>query len=42
VAGLFSTHPPVEKRIQALARLEEDLQSAGRGPARPYRELTLG
>jgi heat shock protein HtpX len=41
-AGLFSTHPPVEKRIQALARLEEDVQSAGRGPARPYRELTLG
>jgi heat shock protein HtpX len=41
-ASLFSTHPPVEKRIQALARLEEDVQSAGRGPARPYRELTLG
>jgi heat shock protein HtpX len=42
ISSLFSTHPPVEKRIQALARLEEDLQSAGRGPARPYRELTLG
>jgi heat shock protein HtpX len=42
VASLFSTHPPVEKRIQALTRLEEELQSAGRGPARPYRELTLG
>ena len=40
-SGLFSTHPPVEKRIEALRRIEEELQSAGRGPARPYRELTL-
>jgi heat shock protein HtpX len=26
VAGLFATHPPMEKRIEALARLEADLQ----------------
>ncbi len=27
IAGLFSTHPPMEKRIAALARLEADLQT---------------
>ena len=26
IAGLFSTHPPMEKRIAALARLESQLQ----------------
>jgi heat shock protein HtpX len=26
--GLFSTHPPVEKRIEQLARLEAQLQTA--------------
>jgi len=31
VAGLFSTHPPTEKRIEALSRLEAQLQS---GPLR--------
>jgi heat shock protein HtpX len=40
LTGLLSTHPPIEKRIEALRRVEEELQSAGRGPARPYRELT--
>jgi len=24
--GLFSTHPPMEKRIEALARIEGELQ----------------
>jgi heat shock protein HtpX len=28
-ATLFSTHPPTEKRIEALQRLEAQLQSAG-------------
>jgi heat shock protein HtpX len=28
-ATLFSTHPPIEKRIAALQRLEAQLQSAG-------------
>jgi len=28
LAGLFSTHPPTEKRIEALARLEAELQRA--------------
>jgi heat shock protein HtpX len=28
--GLFSTHPPMEKRIAALSRLEAQLQSGGR------------
>jgi heat shock protein HtpX len=26
IMGLFATHPPMEKRIAALARLEADLQ----------------
>jgi len=26
IAGLFATHPPMEKRIEALARIEADLQ----------------
>jgi heat shock protein HtpX len=26
IAGLFATHPPMEKRIAALARLESQLQ----------------
>ena len=26
IAGLFSTHPPMEKRIAALQRLEAQLQ----------------
>ena len=26
IAGLFATHPPLEKRIAALARLESQLQ----------------
>jgi heat shock protein HtpX len=30
VAGLFSTHPPMEKRIEALARLERQLQGTDR------------
>ena len=29
VATLFSTHPPMEKRIEALQRLEAQLQSGG-------------
>jgi heat shock protein HtpX len=29
VANLFSTHPPMEKRIEALNRLEAQLQSGG-------------
>jgi len=28
IAGLFSTHPPMEKRIEALSRLEAQLQAA--------------
>ncbi|HVW17502.1 MAG TPA: zinc metalloprotease HtpX [Solirubrobacteraceae bacterium] len=28
VAGLFATHPPLEKRIEALSRLEAQLQGA--------------
>ena len=28
--NLFSTHPPMEKRIEALSRLETQLQSGGR------------
>jgi heat shock protein HtpX len=28
VASLFSTHPPLEKRIAALQRLETQLQTA--------------
>ncbi len=31
IANLFATHPPVEQRIARLARLEEQLQSSGRG-----------
>jgi heat shock protein HtpX len=31
--NLFSTHPPMEKRIEALSRLEAQLQSSG--PVRP-------
>jgi heat shock protein HtpX len=31
--NLFSTHPPMDKRIEALARLESQLQSSG--PVRP-------
>jgi heat shock protein HtpX len=27
IAGLFATHPPMEKRIAALERLEAQLQS---------------
>ena len=30
VFGLFATHPPMEKRIEALSRLESQLQSGGR------------
>jgi heat shock protein HtpX len=30
VSGLFSTHPPTEKRIEALARLERQLQGTDR------------
>jgi heat shock protein HtpX len=30
IAGLFATHPPMEKRIEALSRLEGQLQTAGR------------
>jgi heat shock protein HtpX len=26
ISGLFATHPPMEKRIAALARLEAQLQ----------------
>jgi heat shock protein HtpX len=33
VYNLFSTHPPMDKRIAALARLESQLQ--GSGPVRP-------
>jgi heat shock protein HtpX len=29
VQTLFSTHPPMEKRIEALQRLETQLQSGG-------------
>jgi heat shock protein HtpX len=28
VAGLFATHPPIEKRIAALERLESQLQGS--------------
>ena len=30
IGGLFSTHPPMEKRIEALSRLEAQLQSGAR------------
>jgi len=30
IAGLFATHPPLEKRIEALSRLEAQLQSGAR------------
>lgn len=40
IAGLFATHPPLEKRIAALARLESQLQGTDLPPARGYRELT--
>ena len=30
LCSLFSTHPPMEKRIEALSRLEAQLQSGGR------------
>jgi heat shock protein HtpX len=33
IYNLFSTHPPMDKRIEALARLESQLQSSG--PVRP-------
>ena len=33
IYGLFSTHPPLEKRIAALQRLEAQLQQGGGGPA---------
>jgi len=36
---LLSTHPPVEKRIAALARLEADLQGGLGAAAVPYRQL---
>ena len=26
IGGLFATHPPMEKRIEALSRLEAQLQ----------------
>jgi heat shock protein HtpX len=29
IANLFSTHPPMEKRIEALNRIEAQLQSGG-------------
>jgi heat shock protein HtpX len=29
IGGLFSTHPPLEKRIEALSRIEAQLQGAG-------------
>jgi heat shock protein HtpX len=29
ISGLFATHPPMEKRIEALQRLEAQLQSGG-------------
>jgi heat shock protein HtpX len=38
LGALFSTHPPVERRIAALERIEAEMQ--GRGPATSYRELT--
>ena len=28
VSGLFATHPPMEKRIEALQRLETQLQGS--------------
>jgi heat shock protein HtpX len=31
IAGLFTTHPPMEKRIEALGRLETQLQGAALG-----------
>jgi heat shock protein HtpX len=40
VSGWFATHPPLEKRIAALARLEAQLQGSDLPPARGYRELT--
>ena len=30
LANLFSTHPPLEKRLAALARIEAQLQAGGR------------
>ncbi len=33
VMGLFATHPPMEKRIEALSRLESQLQGAPLGAA---------
>ena len=30
ITGLFATHPPMEKRIEALSRLEAQLQSGAR------------
>jgi heat shock protein HtpX len=38
LSGLFSTHPPVERRIEALERIEAEMH--GRGPATSYREIT--
>jgi heat shock protein HtpX len=38
LAGLFSTHPPVERRIQALEQIEA--QMSGVMPATSYRDLT--
>jgi heat shock protein HtpX len=29
IANLFSTHPPMEKRIEALNRIEAQLQAGG-------------
>jgi heat shock protein HtpX len=29
IANLFSTHPPMEKRIEALNRIEAQLQQSG-------------
>jgi heat shock protein HtpX len=29
IANVFSTHPPMEKRIEALNRLEAELQAGG-------------
>jgi len=30
IFNLFATHPPLEKRIEALSRLEAQLQSGAR------------
>jgi len=32
VAGIFATHPPMEKRIEALQRLEQQLQGTSGAP----------